>query len=170
MKYFLKILVLLLAPFSLSAQNLPDDATQYYDFWVGEWDLTWADQDGNEGKGINRIEKTLDGTVIQEHFEAVSGQLAGYKGTSISVYNPNTGWHQAWADNNGGYLSMSGMTDGNKRIFQTGERKTPNGTIISRMVFYDIHEDQFTWDWEYSADKGENWTINWRIYYTRADS
>jgi hypothetical protein len=41
------------------------------------------------------------------------------------------------------------------------------GTIISRMVFYDISEDSFTWDWESSTDDGDNWTLNWRIEYSR---
>ncbi|MFN1834864.1 hypothetical protein AB2B38_006340 [Balneola sp. MJW-20] len=161
------ILFLLFFPVTLPAQELPDDPTSYYDFWVGEWDLTWTDPNGEEGTGINLIEKTLDGKVIQEHFEALSGQLAGFKGTSISVYNPSNGWHQAWADNNGGYIDLHGLTDGTKRIFQTKEQVTTQGTSMSRMVFYDISKDSFTWDWEASSDGGKTWKLSWRIYYVR---
>lgn len=167
MKRFSLFLLTLILFTTVQAQDLPDDPRSYYDFWVGEWELTWTDQNGQEGTGTNHIEKIMDGTVIQEHFEASTGQLAGFKGSSLSVYNPNTGWHQAWADNTGGYLNMQGSTDGNKRIFQTGERQTPNGKVISRMVFYNITDDSLTWDWESSSDKGESWTLNWRIHYIR---
>ncbi len=144
---------------------------EYFNFWVGEWELSWTDQQGNEGAGTNTIEKILDGAVIQENFEATKGRLKGYKGKSVSVYNPQRqSWHQAWVDNQGGYIDMKGSVDGEKRIFQTGERTLPNGnTIISRMVFYDIKEDSFTWDWESSQDKGETWSLNWRIFYKRVE-
>lgn len=143
---------------------------QYFDFWVGEWNLIWTDGQGDPGKGTNSIQKILDDVVIQENFHATEGRLAGYLGKSMSVYNPQRqSWHQAWVDNQGGYIDLHGMIDGEKRIFQTDEREGPNGTkIISRMVFYDISDQSFTWDWESSTDDGESWTLNWRIFYTRA--
>lgn len=136
------------------------------DFWVGEWDLTWEG-----GKGTNRIEKTLNGRVIQEHFEATEGGFAGYLGTSISTFNPRDGqWHQAWADSNGGYINLVGIMDGDQRIFRTVEERTlPGGKPgVQQMRFYDITEDGFTWDWEWSDDGGETWNLSWRIYYTRS--
>lgn len=143
---------------------------QYFDFWVGTWDLSWTDAKGNPGKGTNHIEKILDDVVLLENFEATEGSLKGYKGKSMSVYNPQRkSWHQAWVDTQGGYIDLQGKTDGEKRIFQTDEREGPNGNrIISRMVFYDISKDSFIWDWESSTDQGENWKLNWRIRYQRA--
>jgi len=38
-------------------------------FWIGEWALTWDNADGTKGRGTNRIEKILDGKVIQENFQ-----------------------------------------------------------------------------------------------------
>lgn len=137
------------------------------DFWVGTWDLVWEG-----GKGKNVIEKKLGGRVIQENFEALEGNFKGYLGTSISTFSPADGkWHQAWADSNGGYIDLIGIMDGDNRIFQmTSPRQLPNGSmIISRMRFYNITEDSFTWDWEASADEGKSWKLNWRIEYTRAE-
>lgn len=145
------------------------DPEEYFDFWVGEWSLEWTDADGMKGKGTNVIHKVLDGVVIEENFNVTEGRLAGYKGKSVSVYNPQRkSWHQAWVDNQGGYIDLTGRIDGENRIFQTGEREGPNGAkVISRMVFYEIQSDSFIWDWESSTDDGKNWNLNWRIYYTR---
>ncbi|NGP77035.1 DUF1579 family protein [Balneolaceae bacterium YR4-1] len=171
LSFTLLFLLLLFLSLPANAQNSIEDLEpeQYFDFWVGEWELSWTDKQGNQGKGINVIEKILDGEVIQEHFESTGGSQKGYKGTSISVYNPQReSWHQAWADNQGGYIDLLGSVDGNKRIFQTGPRPGPQGnTIISRMVFYDITENTFTWDWESSTNEGDTWMLNWRIEYKR---
>lgn len=135
-----------------------------FDFWVGEWNLTWDNADGTKGKGYNKIEKTLDGKVIQENFQDTNG----FKGTSISVYNPQTKtWHQAWADNQGGYFDLLGSTLDNRRMFQTKVKESNGKKIIQRMVFYDIKPDSLKWDWEISQDNGQSWTLQWRIFYSR---
>ena len=153
--------------FSLQAQT-----GQEFDFWVGKWDLKWDLGEGKVGRGVNHIVKTLDGKVIQENFEATdSGPMTGFKGTSISVFNPNTKvWHQAWADNQGGYFDFRGEIDGDKRIFKTKPLVNKDQNLVMRMVFYDISEDAFTWDWERSQDGGETWTLAWRINYTRSST
>jgi len=148
-----------------SAQELGPES---FDFWVGKWDLTWDDGDGKVGKGTNHIIKTLDEKVIQENFEAKDGQLAGFKGTSISVYNAkNKTWRQAWADNQGGYFNFVGDSDGDKKIFKTQPVERDNKTIILRMVFYDFSNNTLTWDWERSEDGGKTWNLSWRINYAR---
>lgn len=161
---YLIVACLFVASAAFSQSSVPKEELEKMDFWVGEWNLTWEG-----GKGSNRIEKTLDGKVIQENFEGLEGQYAGFKGTSISVFNPQTKmWHQAWADNNGGYINFISDMEGENRIFQTIPREGPNGqTIVSRMRFYDITGDSFTWDWERSTDGGETWSLNWRIFYER---
>lgn len=152
---------------TLHAQQLADPSL--FDFWVGKWDLTWDDGEGKTGKGTNHIVKTLDGKVIQENFEAISGNFQGFKGTSLTVYNPkNKTWKQAWADNQGGYFDFTGEVDGTKRIFATTQRNKDGKTIIQRMVFYNITTDALTWDWESSEDAGKNWKLLWRINYKKA--
>ncbi|MEQ8524767.1 hypothetical protein [Gracilimonas sp.] len=172
MKLIMILTVMALAVYNTSyAQTSISDLEPeaYFDFWVGEWELSWTDNQGNAGAGTNLIEKTLDGVVIQENFKATKGRIEGYKGMSVSVYNPQReSWHQTWVDNQGGYIDLKGLIDGNKRIFQTDERPGPQGgTIINRMVFYDIEKNSFTWDWESSIDGGETWSVNWQIHYNR---
>lgn len=104
--------------------------------------------------------------VIQENFRALTGAYAGMKGTSLSVYNPQTKtWKQAWADNQGSYFDFTGVVENGQRIFQTEEQTLADGrTLIQRMRFYDIEQDTLTWDWESSFDGGVTWTLNWRIF------
>ena len=160
--------VLLILFLAGSVNGQPEPAN-YFDFWIGEWEVSWEEGEGRVGKGINTIEKILDGTVIQENFRILEGQNAGFKGTSISVYQKRAEiWRQAWADNQGGYFDFRGSIEGDKRIFQTAERNMDDGsTMTQRMVFYDIDKDSFTWDWEASKDGGDTWSLNWRINYKR---
>ncbi|MDZ7807911.1 MAG: hypothetical protein U5K71_12465 [Gracilimonas sp.] len=109
--------------------------------------------------------------MIQEKFRVNEGQMEGFMGTSISVYNPKTDiWKQAWADNNGGYFDFTGKIDGTDRIFQTDVIERKDGSLFTqRMVFYDITQDSLKWDWESSTDAGKTWKLNWRITYKIID-
>ena len=139
-----------------------------FDFWVGQWNAEWSLQNGETGKGTNFITKELDGKVIEENFSILEGPNAGFKGKSLSVYNPlNKIWHQAWTDNQGGYYDFHGAIEGDRNIFTTNVLEQGDKRIIQRMVFYDIEADSFTWDWEGTQDGGETWNLLWRINYTR---
>jgi hypothetical protein len=61
------------------------EPSEYFDFWIGEWELTWEASEGSIETGTNTIEYVLDGNVIKENFEAITGQMAGYVGKSYSV-------------------------------------------------------------------------------------
>ena len=94
------------------AQTLGERATpqpvDLFDFWVGDWDLTWANEDGSTGRGRNRIDKILDGAVVEERFEefAAAGETA-LKGRSLTVRDKKSGiWRQSWADNQGGFFTL----------------------------------------------------------------
>ncbi|HEV8538094.1 MAG TPA: hypothetical protein VGR15_04130, partial [Bacteroidota bacterium] len=90
-----------------------------FDFWIGEWDLRWSFGDSAAGHGRNTLTKILDGTVIEEQFEALTGSIAGLKGMSLSVFTHNDGrWHQTWVDNDGSYLDFAGGLMGDKPFFE----------------------------------------------------
>ena len=163
----LAILFIALGQFQLYGQVKKLDQNAL-DFWVGEWNLTWENPDGSIAEGYNQISKTLDGKVIQENFEDPS---SGFKGTSISVYNPKLEqWFQSWADNNGGFFSFYGELNGENPVFSTTAQNVDGHSVVRRMVFKDITRDNFEWDWEVSSDGGLKWELKWRIHYTRKDN
>lgn len=168
----LLIPVFVLFPFIVFAQSSMNELkpADYFDFWIGEWDLTWKQDDGTMGEGVNVIHRALDGKVIQENFEAKSGKMAGFTGKSWSVYNPRTGeWKQTWVDNQGSYMVFDGEINGNRRIFKRTVKDSEGNSVIQRMVFHDIEKNSLVWDWEYSNDGGETWDLRWRIFYERSE-
>lgn len=160
---------LTITSFGLMAQPLSElDTAQYFDFWVGNWDAAWDEGDGIVKLGTNAIVKDLDNTVLVENFSIHSGKNAGFKGTSISVYQTRQDrWKQAWADNNGGYFDFTGAFEGDKRMFLTAITQRGDQMVQQRMVFYNITDQSMTWDWESSQDGGKSWNLRWRIFYTR---
>ena len=132
-----------------------------FDFWIGEWNLTWADT----GKGTNTIRRVLDDCVVLENFD--STPVAALKGWSVSTFDVRVGnWKQTWVDNQGGYLDFVGGMEGDRMILsRTAENEGQK--IHQRMVWYDIHHDQFDWNWERSTDGGKEWQVLWKIHYVR---
>lgn len=141
-----------------------------FDFWVGEWELTWKGGQGgtpeNEtGRAVNVIRKILGGCVIEENFSA---PLGAYLGKSWSVYQPATGqWRQTWVDNSGNYLLFRGGFHDGKMELRTEPFQRNGKTFISRMVFQNISESALDWSWQRSADEGESWQDVWNIHYQR---
>lgn len=142
-----------------------------YDFWLGEWELTWENKDGETYHGTNTIRRVMDGKVIEENFMALEGKLEGYEGKSWSVYNPRSDeWKQTWVDNQGAYLDFTGSKDGDSPVFQRSGVDPERKEILSRMIFYNIADDSLDWDWQQSKDKGETWDTLWHIHYNRKTS
>ena len=129
-----------------------------FDFWLGEWDVTW----GEEDKGTNRIERILDGKIIQENFNAPD-----LRGMSVSSYDPGRRlWCQTWVDNSGSYLDFTGKFENGKMILSR-DAIVRGEACKQRMVWYNIDADHFDWNWERSDDGGEIWRTLWQIHYQR---
>jgi hypothetical protein len=138
-----------------------DPGPGQFDFWVGEWDLSWNDT----AKGTNVIRKEMNGYVIQENFNDPAG---GFLGKSWSVYDTAAHlWRQTWVDNQGGYITLTGIFDAGKMILTTQPVEKNGKKILSRMVFFNIAADSFDWWWEHSTDAGTNWKTAWKIHYLR---
>ena len=154
------------------AQTTMTPATQaadLFDFWIGDWAVSWTGADGAAGSGRNRIARVLDGAVIEENFEETAdGKTPPLKGRSLSVLEKASGvWRQAWSDNQGGFFSLTAQVDGERRMFVTDMVRKDGKESAQRMIFHDIKKDSFTWDWEGTTDGGKTWKRLWRIDYKR---
>jgi hypothetical protein len=132
-----------------------------FDFWIGEWDLTWA----TDGRGTNVVRSRFEGCVIEEQFDG--SPSLDLKGMSLSSYNPLLNqWQQTWVDNYGNYFDLVGeFKDGVMTLVH--DRATEEGPMKNRMVFYNIADDSFDWNWELSKDGGKSWKLQWMIHYER---
>ena len=139
-----------------------------FDFWVGDWNVTWTKPDGSIGKAHNHVSRILDGNVIEERFETDPAEAPPLlKGRSLSVRDPAGLWHQAWAGNQGGFFALTGSADGDKRLFSTALVAAGDQVKGQRMVFHHIAHDAFTWDWEGTTDGGKTWKLLWQLDYKR---
>jgi len=139
-----------------------------FDFWLGDWQLSWTNADGSTGRARNRVSKVLDG-VIEEQFEQDPAAAAPLlRGRSLSVLHKGSGlWKQAWADNQGGFFVFTAELDGQRRIFATEMRADGEKLRGQRMVFHSIQTDSLVWDWEGTNDGGKTWQLLWRLNYRR---
>lgn len=138
-------------------------AARQFDFWVGTWTLRW----GEHGRGTNVIRRILGGCVIEETFQ---GRMPDglFRGKSVSVYDAREQrWKQTWVDSEGSYLDFTGAFEDGRMILQRRAQRAGQ-SILQRMVWYNITDDQLDWNWEKSEDGGETWTTLWHIHYTRA--
>lgn len=132
-----------------------------FDFWIGQWDLTWADS----GRGTNTITKEYSGCVIVEKFDG--RPTTPFEGMSVSTFNTRLGkWQQTWVDNSGSYLEFVGEFSGGKMILSR-EAMVDGAPQWQRMVWYNIRDNSLDWNWEKSVDGGKTWEVAWMIHYQR---
>jgi hypothetical protein len=135
-----------------------EQADHDFDFWLGDWELSWAENK----HGRNQIRRILDEAIIQENFET-----EGYRGMSLSALSKEDHrWHQSWVDSSGAYLDFAGEFNHGKMILRR-DGIADGKPVRQRMVWYDIAGDNFQWNWERSENHGETWQVVWNIQYKR---
>lgn len=86
----------------------------------------------------NCVTEGLGGKVVEENFV-----MGSFLGKSVSAYDKSRNiWRQTWVDSTGSYLVFEGGMDGEK------------------MVFSEITDDSFVWDWERGTDRGKTWKLS----------
>jgi len=163
----LLILIYVLTGNIIYSQDKPCSSIEasQFDFWLGEWKLEWQNEKGISETGTNTISKTMGGCVIEENFSTDDNSFIG---RSISVYNPNKQyWQQTWVDNSGAYMDFTGVYNDRKMILSRRIINKLGREVIQRMVFYDIQQNEFWWNWESSSDEGKSWNLMWKIHYLR---
>jgi hypothetical protein len=160
---------LLLLPVLAAAQEEPppacEDAEIYHalDFWVGEWDVFV----GKDRVGHNRIEKTLDGCALLEHWQASDGG----EGKSLFFVDYDRNWAQIWvsqwARTPGGVkekVMVSDPPDGSVR-FQGVIRHPEAGMWLDRTTLIPLDDGEVRQVIEISEDNGETWNPTFDAVY-----
>lgn len=140
----------------------PLEASQF-DFWIGEWNVTTPT---GAQAGTSRIEKSLNGCVVIEHWSNSSGN----KGISLNRFDPATGqWRQHWIDDTGGETYYVGSFAEGCMAFSFEERAADGKLSRHRMRFFDLGDGSVRQWGEVSADAGETWNTEFDLLYRRSD-
>ncbi len=137
---------------------------------VGEWKITdWSvDAKGKrqDGPGANwNFYWILGGTAIQDDwispgYDKPAPEKGRQFGTNIRIYNPKTKqWEMAWMSNSGAKLDTFKATGSEKDMVMRGFY---NGAE-TKITFYDIGANRFSWKMEKQAQATAKWTLVYRI-------
>lgn len=134
-----------------------------FDFWLGRFEVRTPE---DRLAGHNRIEATLGGCALTEHWTGARGS----EGRSLNFYDRNDSrWHQVWIDDAGEPLYLSGgLVDGSMVL--TGETPASDGgTLRQRITWTPLEDGRVRQHWQASKDGGETWQTLFDGYYARED-
>ena len=134
-----------------------------FDFWLGEWDVQVAGQI----TAHSRIEKMLDGCIVQENWMPIGG----IEGKSWNYYNSVTHkWEQLWLSS-GGVLKLEGTLQDGAMHYEGITVGPTGGKILERLTFTPMTANRVHQVWERSNDDGKTWTTTFDgIYLPRKQS
>ena len=131
-----------------------------FDFWLGEWTVA----NGGKTAGTNRIEAAMNGCALLEHWTPVKGD----RGISLNFYDRVTKtWSQAWTDEGGNTLLVSGRFADGRMVLASTPRKTDSGVDVQRITWWKNADGTVRQVWESSTDGGTTWTVAFDGTYTR---
>jgi hypothetical protein len=160
------VVATLLLPAAVWAQPnaaKPCDAPEcrQFDFWIGTWEVRTPD---GQIAGTNRIEKILDGCVLEENWTGARGM----RGKSFNLYTPgDRRWHQSWVDSNGGLLLLAGEFRDGKMVL-SGEAPQADGKVASHRITWEkLADGRVRQHWQTSNDGGKIWADAFLGTYTK---
>jgi hypothetical protein len=132
----------------------PCDAKQFraFDFWVGEWRITWKTPQGQPAEGRSSIQRVVGGCAIEEHWQGGDGS----EGKSFTFFNPATKrWHQTWVDATAQPLMFEGNFDGESLVLTTNVEDA-SGLVTFHRITWTPLPGGVRQHWEQSAN-GKLW-------------
>jgi hypothetical protein len=108
----------------------------------------------------------LDGQAIQDDWIALDSlNNEQVIGTNICIFNPEENkWHMAWIDKTNRRLAA--FTARNKEATVIMDGTNAQGRHI-RNTFFNILENEFDWNQEWTFDDGNSWVIVTKIHAVR---
>jgi tetratricopeptide (TPR) repeat protein len=133
-----------------------------FDFWIGVWDVQQTGAPRAPSGATSRIERQLDGCVIEEHWEPLSGPA----GTSLNIYNRvSKKWEQYWTDASGNITHYVGEFRDDGNLYYEADQFGTTNRI--RMTFFNQGPDQVRQLGHTSTDGGKTWTVSYDLTYQR---
>jgi hypothetical protein len=132
-----------------------------FDFWVGDWLV--FDADSNQLVGFDRIEKLLEGCIIQQNLTFITDMYRrpGVKyrlaGVGVSRFDGES-WLQMWADNQWGAIFLHGSLDADGSMVMTTVVPSRNRDVKE---VWEKQTDGTVRNLEYTAPAGSG---KWKKY------
>ncbi len=134
-----------------AAPSCESEEYRQFDFWVGEWVVKTAD---GTVAGENRIEKILDGCVLQENWTGSRGT----NGKSFNMYFAREGrWRQTWVDSGGSRLDLEGGLVGKKMVLSGTMPGRDGGPVLHEISWTPQRKGRVVQHWRASRDGGKTW-------------
>lgn len=156
-------------------ENAPAE-TESLSRLIGKWDakIERLDKDGSWIEETKKIEWhwyfILNGHAIQDDW--ITEKLAKdgsdstlVYGTNIRIYNKNENlWYMAWIHGDGQKLATFTAVNENDKVIMEGTNAS--GREV-RITFFDITDNSFEWQQEWTFDEGKSWTVVVKIHCSR---
>lgn len=151
-----------------------NEESHRFDFLAGEWiaHSRRIDEVGQWHETTNpwSVETVLGGCAFVDYVDGDFGS-GRFRGMGSRYYEPEANrWYVTWmsTDAPGVLETWEGGFDeaGAGHFYQ--EIDTPDGTMISRIRWWDIRDDAAEWEHALSRDGGETWSLTWRMTLRRA--
>lgn len=143
-----------------------------FDFWAGTWDVEsrLRTPDGwVETTATWTAREILGGCAFIDFADSDFGGGA-LRGMGSRYYEPDSGtWYITWMSTQApGQLGIweGGFDDDDSATFLR-EASTANGTVLTRIRWWDITDDTAEWEYAVSRDGGDSWTSAWRMSLSR---
>lgn len=137
---------------------------QDFDFWIGEWDVHFAN--GTKA-GSNVIESIERGCALTEHWTGASGST----GMSINYLDKASGeWVQVWNSAGGGQIIIRGGLTDDGMLLEGYIHYVANGTTAPfRGLWTPLPDGRVRQYFEQSNDDGKTWVSWFEAFYTRTN-
>ena len=159
------------APPDDTAKPAPPPEASQFEFLIGTWDI--VSEPNIPGvpervRGRWTAQRSADGFMVVDEYRVFDDQgETVYLGETYRVFNPSKKrWEFRFVEPfSGTWHEGTGVKVGDEMHLMQG---TPQGGAMSKIRYYDIRPDRFSWVSERSRDGGKTWTKGTRIEATRA--
>jgi len=141
-----------------------------FDYLLGDWEFTSVSREFGKGRGYWSAVRLAEGAQVLDEYRVVgdSGQTY-YASSTLRAYNAVLDqWELVSAEQGTGLQNVgtARKVGAEMHIEQKFGVMSPTPSL-SRIRYYDIRPDRFSWTGDRSTDGGKTWTANWLLIEAR---